>query len=386
MKERRRTLSPSLWLAKPCWRLRCSCTQELCRALEGSRHYRFLNATACPPLLGPPGPTDQAVPKKQPLARQQLQEAASANEAPCLLDSWCVPADKLATGWGALSDAECTRRLAAVQRKAVQAARTGGGMVLFKHVHKVGAGWAGKRLPAVSTPGAIARGVSVLMRRCALQTGGYCSVVQGAGRVPCLPCVLSSRSRAVQAGGSTMCELAQRNTAAESPLLPGRADWTTNCVPFEAFLGPHPAVGGGGARPSPQSSFTSPTASAADGAGIPAQGLAAAARARPAASRSASPPFGAQPSRRRLQAHWLGGACWVGFLTPPQLRAAPRHFAPLRFVASEGPLPDTVALDAPLAWVTMLRRPLDRVLSSYRWWQLMTRRWPQSPGVRLSAR
>lgn len=84
---------------------------------------------------------------------------------------------------------------------------------------------------------------------------------------------------------------------------------------------------------------------------------------------------------RTLHAHhWLGAACWLGFLTPAQLRALPHHFRPLTFVASEGPLPDAVPLDAPMAWVTMLRSPLDRVLSSYRWWRLMVERMPQAPG------
>lgn len=148
-----------------------------------------------------------------------------------------------------------------------------------------------------------------------------------------------------------MCELAQRNTAAESPLLPSRSDWTTNCVPFEAFLGPHPAVGSGGALVVQRSSPASSSMAADGAAGTSGQAATAAAGALGAASRPELP-----HSRRRLQAHWLGGACWLGFLTPPQLRALPRHYAPLLFVASEGPLPDIVALDAPVAWVTMLRR------------------------------
>lgn len=175
-----------------------------------------------------------------------------------------------------------------------------------------------------------------------------------------------------------MCKLAQLNTEAESPLLPGRSDWTTNCVPFEAFLGPHPAVGSGGARLLPQPSKPVANSTKAD-ADLTSAGSAAA-TGDATTLRGSQPPVGMQHRRRCLHAHWLGGACWLGFLTPPQLRVLPRHFAPLRFVASEGPLPDAVALDAPVAWVTMLRRPLDRVISSYRWWQLMTERWPQSPG------
>ncbi|KAL4447517.1 hypothetical protein ABPG75_004736 [Micractinium tetrahymenae] len=294
--------------------------EELCRVLEGTRHYRFLNQAACPPPLNASraSPVHGAPRAAQQPGQQQLQLPVGSTMP--LLDSWCTATDKLASGWGALSDAECMRSFAAVQQKAVEAVRRGSGMMLFKHIHK--------------------------------------------------------------AGGSTMCELAQRNMAAESPLLPGRSDWTTNCVPYEAFLGPHPAVGSGGARPVYQSSPAAGTATAA-GAGsaaglVSGTGVLSAAVTGPEAS-SMVQHGSAAAGRRRLQAHWLGGACWLGFLTPPQLRALPRHFAPLRFVASEGPLQDAVALDAPVAWVTMLRRPLDRVLSSYRWWQLMTERWPQSP-------
>ena len=143
---------------------------------------------------------------------------------------------------------------------------------------------------------------------------------------------------------------------AEAPRLPGRDDgWDTNCVPYEAFLGPHPAVGGGAAT---------------------------AAHAERAPSSSGLHEL-LQQQRRRLSARWLGGACWLGFLEPPQLRALPRHFKPLTFVASEGPLPDVVPLDVldRIAMFTVLRNPLDRTLSAYRWWRVMTQRFPDSPGV-----
>jgi hypothetical protein len=120
---------------------------------------------------------------------------------------------------------------------------------------------------------------------------------------------------------------------------------------FEAFLGPHPAVGSGIA---PTNLFL-PSSGGMDG-----EGSSAAARA--------------------LQARWLGGACWLEFLAPAALRALPHHYAPLTFVASEGALPEAVPLDAPVAWATMLRRPPDRVLSSYRWWQFMVQRMPQAAG------
>lgn len=170
-----------------------------------------------------------------------------------------------------------------------------------------------------------------------------------------------------QAGGTTLCQLALASgMAADSTPLPFRQDWTTNCVPYEAFLGPHPAVGGG-AMPA---ALVLPQPEAA----LPAAGVGA---GEPAAAGTA------QQRRLSAAAPWLGGACWLGFRTPPQLRAMRAHYAPLTFVASEGPLPDVVPLDAlsALGTVTMLRQPLDRALSSYRWWRLMLERMPSSPGA-----
>lgn len=114
--------------------------QELCRALEGSRYYRFLDPAACSPAPDPAASVaSSAVPKGQPVA--QLQRQQPAGGTPHLLTSWCAPADKLATGWGALSDAECMQRFEAVQRGAVDAVRKGSGLMLFKHVHKVSSAW-----------------------------------------------------------------------------------------------------------------------------------------------------------------------------------------------------------------------------------------------------
>ena len=177
--------------------------------------------------------------------------------------------------------------------------------------------------------------------------------------------------------------------AADSPKLPFRSDWDTNCVPYEAFLGPHPAVGASAAA----------ATGAAAGAGATGRALRQGQRALPGGGGGAAAAVGAAaedtaavPSSlpgagmssahgRSLRAFWLGGACWLGFLTPPQLRALPQHYAPLTFVASEGPLPEALPLDNPrLALVTMLRRPLDRTLSSYRWWRFMLEAMPQAPG------
>jgi hypothetical protein len=178
------------------------------------------------------------------------------------------------------------------------------------------------------------------------------------------------RCPALQAGGSTLCCLAQQNMAAEVANLPNRKDWNTNCVPYEAFLGPHPAAA---------ASIGSTVRSLQQAAAAAAE-AAAAADGELGWQQPANDSGSAEGSRRHLQGLWLGGACWLGFLTPAQFRALPQHFRPLTFVASEGPLPDSLPLDAPFALVTMLRHPLDRVLSSYRWWQVMVERMPQAPG------
>lgn len=200
--------------------------------------------------------------------------AAPPAQAGLLEEEWCDPEDKRATGWAHLTDAECMRLAEDAREASAAAVRRGVGTLLFKHVHK--------------------------------------------------------------AGGTTLCHVAQRNMVAEDVNLPFREDWTTNCVPFESFLGPHPAVGATDAGLDP-------------------------------------------PRRRRLLGTWLGGACFFGFLTPAQLRALPHHYRPLTFIAAEGPLPDALPLDAPFSMVTMLRNPLDRVVSSYRWWQYMMGVMPAAP-------
>lgn len=214
-----------------------------------------------------------------------LESRIESLALPTPLDNWCVPEDKAASGWTNLTDEECMQRSLQSRASEVAKVRNGTGLLFFKHVHK--------------------------------------------------------------AGGTTLCHLAQQNMEAEDTPLPFRTDWTTNCVPYEAFLGPHPAVGGSGtADVAMQRHFQ---------------------RNQP------------HRYRRRLSAAWLGGACFVGFLTPAQLRVMHSHYRPLTFVASEGPLPDALPLDPAFAMVTMLRDPLDRALSSYKWWQFMVGAMPQSP-------
>lgn len=167
-----------------------------------------------------------------------------------------------------------------------------------------------------------------------------------------------------KAGGTTLCQLAQRNMIAEDVALPFRTDWTTNCVPYEAFLGAHPAVGGGGSGNSTSFSILY------------------------GSNKGAKPnihdvnPHSANSlhTHRRLTGAWLGGACFFGFLTPAQLRVLPNHYSPLDFIASEGPLPNTIPINVvPFAMMTMLRDPLDRTLSSYKWWKFMVQAMPHSP-------
>jgi hypothetical protein len=195
--------------------------------------------------------------------------------SPKLLDNFCVVEDATATGWSHLTPLECMAQFTSIKTRAVHDIKTNSSnaMLLFKHVHK--------------------------------------------------------------AGGTTLCHLASKNMIVEDVPLPFRSDWTTNCVPYESFLGPYPAIGGGILL-----------------------------------FHSAS---------RHLLGTWLGGACFLGFLSPAQFSVLPRHYRPLTFAASEGAFPTVMPLDAPLAMVTMLRNPLDRVLSSYQWFRFMITAMPHSP-------
>lgn len=194
---------------------------------------------------------------------------------------------------------------------------------------------------------------------------------------------LPAPTAGTQAGGTTMCRLAQRNMVAETAQLPNRADWDSNCVPYEAFLGPHPAVGLARSTAQKNSSGDGPSAPQALRQ-LQQREQQQAAGASPVAALSLPLPlplplrqqaevperqgqhhrslklwpqpgssFQVEGAARQLHAaHWLGGACWFGFLTPAQLRVLPHHFLPLTFLASEGALPDSVPLDLPFAMVS----------------------------------
>jgi len=228
-------------------------------------------------------------------AYRSIEDAYRSPNTPSieLLDNFCVDDDKAATtGWSHLTDMECMHKFSAIQKLAVQAIQSNSinALLLFKHVHK--------------------------------------------------------------AGGTTLCQVATKNMIVEDVPLPFRSDWTTNCVPFESFLGPHPAVGGG------MISYSTKTVNLLS-----------------KSTTQESP----NHSSRHLLGTWLGGACFLGFLTPHQFSVLPRHYRPLTFVASEGAFPNVMPLDVPLAMVTMLRNPLDRVISAYRWWQFMSTAMPHSP-------
>ena len=261
---------------------------EVCVELAGGPHARFLEADACP----------GAARTTAGSSRGRSSGKSSSNQPTAPLAGWCAPPDKAASRWGGLSDVECMARFEQLRTGAVAAlqARVAGRfsnnsgppaggkppLLIFKHVHK--------------------------------------------------------------AGGTTICRLAQLNTAAEAAPLPGRRDgWDTNCAPLQAFMAPWPLFG----------------------------------TAAPAGLQQHQ-----QQHRRRLHAMAMGGAaCWLGELTPAQVRVLPHSVQPLEFVASEGPLPDALPLDAQnLVWITMLRAPLDRTLSAYRWWRRMSAPesgWPQ---------
>ena len=127
-----------------------------------------------------------------------------------------------------------------------------------------------------------------------------------------------------KAGGTTLCQHASAFVFTETRPLPANSGWGTDCVPQEAFL----------SRP-PQSLLLS--------------------------SLLRRQPVDADALTRR--GAWLGGACFFGHLTPSAQHALPRAFPNLGFVASEGPLPDELALNLDYPLITMLRDPFDRLVS-----------------------
>lgn len=121
-------------------------TQDLCRALEGSPHCQHLDAVACASQLrGAAGSgSSNGADSNSSLSRAGSSSASAGGSADAptpqpeqLLDSWCLQQDKEASGWGALSGAECMRQFRALRSEAVAAVRNGTGTLLFKHVHKV---------------------------------------------------------------------------------------------------------------------------------------------------------------------------------------------------------------------------------------------------------
>lgn len=137
-----------------------------------------------------------------------------------------------------------------------------------------------------------------------------------------------------KSGGSTLCNIARQNVRAEKAPIPGGSDgWDTNCVPQSAFVNTGPGV---------------PTIES------------------------------------EKEGAWYGGVCYASHLSVAAQRALNITHKELDFIASEGPMPDTLALELPVAWITMLRDPLDRTLSSYRWWEFLAQRFKDKPKVRTA--
>ena len=164
-----------------------------------------------------------------------------------------------------------------------------------------------------------------------------------------LGAVLRARRRQVpiffkhihKAGGTTLCSVASANVFVETRSLPHVDKWGTDCVPYEVFL----------SRPS--------------------EGLVANSLMKLQAVDS-----------DRLTSHsgWMGGACFWGHLTPSAQHALPQAFPSLGFLASEGPMPDELALNLDYPLVTMMRDPFDRIVSAYKWWKFMVDRFPGTRG------
>ena len=104
--------------------------QELCRALEGTKHWAHLGVPACPP------PSSDQIEEPYPASAPAPPPAAGPG-AEGLLEDWCPAVDAEASGWGALPKGECMRRAARLQAAAAEAVRLGNGTLVFKHIHKV---------------------------------------------------------------------------------------------------------------------------------------------------------------------------------------------------------------------------------------------------------
>jgi hypothetical protein len=71
--------------------------------------------------------------------------------------------------------------------------------------------------------------------------------------------------------------------------------------------------------------------------------------------------------------------CLFGGLTAAQVHELPHRFGDLDFISAEGALPMALPLAAPVVWVTTLREPLSRLISSYFWWQEQP--WARLPDI-----
>jgi len=158
-----------------------------------------------------------------------------------------------------------------------------------------------------------------------------------------------------KAGGTTLCSVASENVLVDRSSLPHVKNWNTNCVPMAAFLN----------RP-PRTLVTN--------ALVKLQSVG------PEDLLAHESIDGSIDSSIDGSTTWLGGACFYGHLSVGGQHAIPATFPDLGFIASEGPMPDELAMDVAYPLVTMLRKPMDRVLSSYKWWKFMVHRFPANTG------
>lgn len=127
-----------------------------------------------------------------------------------------------------------------------------------------------------------------------------------------------------KAGGTTLCQTA-RAAGLVTETFQLRPDWDSNCVPRQAF-----------------------TTGRATARGLPVDDAAI---------------------------EWRGAACWIQETGARHQRDLPALLPGLDFIASEGALPDRLALHAPVSRITMLREPLSRTLSSFHWWGALKEAW-----------
>ena len=165
-----------------------------------------------------------------------------------------------------------------------------------------------------------------------------------------------------KAAGTSLCHHLRDRAGlrTEERPLPQHPEWDTDCVPQEAFRN----------RPAgaPDRAARTRTLRPAD---VPFGEAGASAETPAGFAGNSSAALG-----NATAAPWLGGNCWWGHLGPELQPAVPELFPGLQLVASEGPMPDAVGADLGFPMVTMLRAPVERTVSAYRWWERLHAEFP----------